>query len=105
MISNIGGSRYTCRLLIVRVISSTLLYVVAVSGTALHVLLNAQKLSANYRRIALRVCFDSRSISDFAVFVISGMLSIEILTNEMADIHNLFNVKSIQKKGDLTKAS
>lgn len=81
--SNVGGPRHTCRL--VPVVSS-LLYSVPVRGKALHILRNAHKLSATYKRTALMVCA-FRTPPDDAVFVISRMMLIDILADKMANMH------------------
>lgn len=53
---------------------------------ALSVLVNANKLSAVNWRIALRVCSASTA-SDNALFIISGMMAIDILVDKMTHLH------------------
>ena len=88
MMPNVGGPRHASRLLIARVVSSILLYAAPVWGKALQVTFNGNKLSSVYRRTALRVCSAFRTVSDDAAFVISGMMPIDILADEMTNIYN-----------------
>lgn len=62
------------------------MYAVPIWRIALHVLYNAHKLSAFYRRTALRVSSAFKTISDYAAFVISRMVPIGIIADEMTNI-------------------
>ncbi|CAD7080109.1 unnamed protein product [Hermetia illucens] len=88
MMPNVGGPRHTSRLFIARVVTSIMLYVTPVWSEALRTSVNTSKLNAVYRRTALRVCSAFRTVSDDAAFVISGMMPIDILADEMANIYH-----------------
>lgn len=65
--------------------------------TLLHVLFNARKLSAAYRRTALRVCSALRAVWADAVFVNSGMMPTDILADQMASIYNVKPISPLSK--------
>lgn len=76
-------------------------------GTVLHVLSNVHKPSKVHRRTVLWVCSPFTTISDVAVFVITGMMLTDILVNEITNIYNgnftfPLSISRPPKKGRLT---
>lgn len=101
MNSNVEGPRHACRLLIARMVSSTLLYAVPVLGKALQISFIANKQSTGYRGTALTGCSTFRTISNYAKFVISRMLPINIVADEIAIT---CNIKSISPLSEANKS-
>ncbi|CAD7093684.1 unnamed protein product [Hermetia illucens] len=82
MMPNVGGPKYSCRLLIAGVVRSILLYAAPVWAEALNHAVNRRKICSAYRPIALRVCSAFRTASTEAVCVIAGMIPIDLLASE-----------------------
>lgn len=105
MMSKVGGPRYAVRLLRDRVVSSFLFYAVPVWRKALQVKFNDNKLSVVYRRTALRRCSAFRSVSDHAVFVMSGIMPIDVLADEITNIYNIKSISPLTKPKKAVKES
>lgn len=86
MLPNIGGPRSSKRLLLARVISSTILYAAPVWEEALRTETYRRKIEAVYRRCAIRAISGYRTISLEAACVISGLIPIDILADEATRI-------------------
>lgn len=91
MLPNIGGPRSSKRLLLARVVSSVLLYGAAVWAKSLEVKDNRRKLEKSYRLSALRVCSAFKTTSADAAYVVSGMIPIDFLAEEMRRIYEAKN--------------
>lgn len=79
---NIGGPRHERRKLLAKVVSSIILYGVPIWAEALKTASYAAGVKSVYRQSALRVCSAFRTVSDEAVYVISGMHPIDLLAFE-----------------------
>lgn len=90
-----AGTRQTCRLLISRVVSCSLLYAIPIWGTTLHVLGYAHNLSATYRGTVLKVCSAFRTISNDMTLVILGMMPINILTDVLMTVYNIQSISPL----------
>lgn len=88
ILPNIGGPKYSRRLLLSRVVSSILLYAAPVWAHATRIQGARRKLASVYRLSALRVISGYRTISEEAALVIAGMIPMDILADEMARIYN-----------------
>lgn len=101
MTSSVAKLQQICRLLLTRVVSFILQYAFLIRETA-YVLCNANNPSAVYRRIVLTVCSAFRTVLDDGAFVIWGMLPIDILADDVANISNVESIfKSEKYGGDL----
>lgn len=83
MMPNIGGPRQSRRMVISRVVTSILLYAAPTWHNAVKNKANKRCLGQVYRRCALRICSAFRTTSDEAAYVVSGMIPVDILVEEM----------------------
>ena len=98
MMPNIGGPRQSRRMLLSRVTNSILLYGAPVWAKMIKKSAKKDMISL-FRRSCLRVCSGYRTISLEAASVISGMVPIDITTNEQFAIYNgLKNSPHVDKK-------
>ena len=97
MLCNTGGPRSSRRLLLARVVSSTLLYGAQIWANALELQENKRRMQSVYRLTALRVISAFRTVSYDATCVIAGMMPVDIVTDEAK---RLFEAK---QNGDVNK--
>lgn len=88
MLPNIGGPKPARRILLSKVVSSAILYAAPVWADALAIKETKRRVTSVYRRSALRTISGYRTVSDEAAFVISGMIPIDILADEMKRVYS-----------------
>lgn len=82
MMCNIGGPRSSRRLLLARVVTSTLLYGAQIWADALNNKENRRQMQSVHRLTALRVASAYRTVSDEAAGVVAGLMPIDIMADE-----------------------
>ena len=82
MLANTGGPRSSRRLLLARVITSTLLYGAQIWAEALKLQHNRRTMQSVHRLTAIRVTSAYRTVSSDAVCVIAGMKPIDVAADE-----------------------
>ncbi|XP_015123340.1 uncharacterized protein LOC107045553 [Diachasma alloeum] len=87
LMPNIGGPKQRKQALFSSVITSVLTYGIAIWAHELQVKEKRRKVAAVYRLTALRVASVYRTLSDDAVFFITGMMSIEVLAEERRSLY------------------
>ena len=105
MMPNIGGPRYSRRLLVAGVVRSTLLYAAPVWEEALACESNRRRVNMTYRLVALRVCSAFRTISGEAACVIAGMIPIDILASETRCLYETRKMNPLEKDAECRKAA
>ena len=96
IIPNVGKSKSKSRIMLSRVISSILLYAAPVWSHALNTKSFSEKVQSIYRQCTLRVCSGCRTVFNDAVCVIAGMVSINILADEMSRLYSIKAVSILQ---------
>ena len=104
MMPNVGGPKYSRRLLIAGVVRSILLYAAPVWAGALNHAVNRRKICSAYRPIALRVCSAFRTASTEAVCVIAGMIPIDLLASEAHWLYEKRKANPAEVNADFRKA-
>ena len=84
---NIGGPRQSRRKLLSSVVSSTILYAAPIWSQAMEVFSYSRQIRSTYRRASFRVAGAFRTVSYEAVYVITGMSSIELVVEERTKIY------------------
>ena len=79
---NIGGPKQKIRALLSSVVTSVLTYGIPIWADVLRTQDLRRKIASEYRLSALRVASAFRTVSEDAVCIIAGMLSIEVLSEE-----------------------
>lgn len=87
LMPNVGGPKQNRRRLLASVVTSVLLYGAPLWSDALKKQLARRKMVSVYRMSALRVASAFRTVSVEAVCVISGMIPLEILTEERMNLY------------------
>lgn len=87
MFPNIGIAKYQKRILLSSVVNSTFLYAVAIRSKAVRVQETKKKLPSVYRLTDLRTISGYHTISGGAVYVISELIPIDILAEEITKIY------------------
>ncbi|KAL7724809.1 hypothetical protein ACLKA6_003658 [Drosophila palustris] len=88
MLPNIGGSRAGIRRLLARVVASVLLYAAPAWTMALDRSQEIRrKVAAPYRLIAIRAISGFRTELEDAALVLAGMIPIDLLAREMAELY------------------
>lgn len=82
MLANSGGPRSSRRMLLARVITSTMLYGAQIWADALELQENRRKMQSVHRLTAMRVASAFRTVSSDAICVIAGMTPIDIAADE-----------------------
>src|ERR1700709_1053619 len=93
MLANTGGPRSSRRILLARVITSSLLYGAQIWADALHLQENKKKMQSVQRLTAIRVSSAFRTVSSDAANVIAGMMPVDIAAGEAK---RLFTAKQIE---------
>ena len=93
MLANTGGPRSSRRMLLARVITSSLLYGAQIWADALHLQENKKKMQSVQRLTAIRVSSAFRTVSSDAANVIAGMMPVDIAAGEAK---RLFTAKQIE---------
>src|ERR1700709_225241 len=93
MLANTGGPRSSRRMLLARVITSSLLYGAQIWADALHLQVNKKKMQSVQRLTAIRVSSAFRTVSSDAANVIAGMMPVDIAAGEAK---RLFTAKQIE---------
>ncbi|GBO99077.1 hypothetical protein EVAR_421_1 [Eumeta japonica] len=88
LMPNVGGPKQTRRLLLSSVVTSVLTYGISIWADSLDTQESLSKAGPVYRRSALRVASAFRTISEEAVCVISGTLTLRVLTEERRTLIN-----------------
>ncbi|XP_015116123.1 uncharacterized protein LOC107040517 [Diachasma alloeum] len=87
LISNIEGSQQKRRALLSTVVTSVLNYGIPIWADALQFQKSRRKIAPVYRQSVLRVASAYRIVSEDAVCVIAGMLSIEVLAEKRTRLY------------------
>lgn len=87
MLPNIGGPKHNKRLLLTKVVSSSMLYAAPIFAHVLRIQDERIKMGSAYRLMALRTISGYRTISENAACVIAGLIPIDILAMEGARIY------------------
>lgn len=87
LMPNIGGPKQSRRLLLSSVVTSVLTYGISIWADALDTQESRRKAGPVYRRGALRVASAFRTVSEEAVFVISGILPLKVLAEERRTLY------------------
>lgn len=82
LMPNVGGPKYSRRMLLSSVVTSVLTYGISIWADALEVQETRRKVASIYRLSALRVTSAFRTVSDDAACVIARMLPIQVLADE-----------------------
>lgn len=93
MLANTGGPRSSRRMLLARVITSSMLYGAQIWADALQLQENRRKMQSVQRRTAMRVASAFRTVSGDAANVIAGMIPADIAAGEAK---RLFTAKQIE---------
>lgn len=81
MLSNVGGSKHSQRLILAGVVRSILLYTSSVWVEVLENFQRRKLVNSVYRVIALRVCGTFRTTSDETAVVVVGIIPVDIERN------------------------
>ncbi|XP_015121282.1 uncharacterized protein LOC107044050 [Diachasma alloeum] len=87
LMPNVGGPTQRRRALLLSVVTSVLMYGIAIRADALEMQESRRKVAPVYRLSALRVAKAYRTVSEDAVCVIAGMLSMEVLAEERRSLY------------------
>lgn len=82
ILPNTGGAKQSRRTLLANVVTSILLYGAPIWASAMDCATYKRKMRSIYRLCALRVACAFRTVSDEAVFLVTGMCPVDILAQE-----------------------
>lgn len=104
MMPNIGGPRSSKRLLLVKVVTSIMLYAAPIWAKALEANTYKRRVNQLHRRCALRIMCGYRTLSSDAAYVISGLMPFDIQAEEAYRIYSTHNCNRETKREERKKS-